>query len=70
MHSERGVSLLTASPTSADVTETFVPPKAVSCGVFGSFKKLKTELPPMVWANSKGENKTDNIAMISRKGLR
>ena len=50
-------------------TETFIPPKAVSCGVLGSFKKLNTELPPIVCAYRAEENKTDNIKMIGRKGL-
>jgi hypothetical protein len=40
--------LLNAKPTSLDVTDTFTPPKAVSCVVLGSFKKLNTELPPIV----------------------
>ena len=61
--------LLNASPTSFDVTETFVPPNAVSSGVWGSFRKLKTELPPMVCANRDDEMRTDNIIMTGRKEL-
>ena len=61
--------LLNAKPTSLDVTDTFTPPKAVSCVVFGSFKKLNTELPPIVCANRDEENRKDNIKMVKRKEL-
>jgi len=37
-----------AIPTSFDVWDTFTPPRPVNCGVFGSFRKLKTEFPPRV----------------------
>jgi hypothetical protein len=40
--------LVNAMPTSFDVWDTFTPPSPVNCGVFGSFRKLKTELPPRV----------------------
>jgi len=61
--------LLNAKPTSFDVTDTFTPPKAVSCGVWGSFKKLNTELPPIVCASKDEERRTDSIIMIRRKEL-
>jgi hypothetical protein len=61
--------LLNAKPTSFEVTDTFTPPKAVSCGVWGSFKKLNTELPPIVCANRDEEIRADNISMIRRREL-
>jgi hypothetical protein len=65
----RSEGLLNARPTSFDGTETFIPPKAVSWGVWGSFKKLNTELPPIVCANRDEERRTDNIIIIRRKEL-
>jgi hypothetical protein len=44
----RSAGFVNAIPTSFEVWETFTPPRPVNCGVFGSFKKLKTELPPSV----------------------
>ena len=44
--------LLNASPISFEICEVFTPPNAVSCGVAGSFKKLKTVLPPIVCAGT------------------
>ena len=40
--------LLNARPTSFEAAEILTPPKAVSRGVLGNFKKLKTEFPPSV----------------------
>jgi hypothetical protein len=42
--------LLNARPTSFDGWETLTPPSPVNWGVFGRFRKLKTEPPPRVWA--------------------
>src|SRR4051812_34228669 len=42
--------LLKLRPMSLLMLEMFTPPRAVSCGVLGSFKKLNTELPPIVCA--------------------
>ena len=58
-----------AKPTSFDVTDTFTLPNAVSCGVPGSFKKLKTELPPMVCPISNEEINIDDIRNTIRKRL-
>src|SRR5262245_6140796 len=44
----RSAGFVNAMPTSFDVWETLTPPRPVNCGVFGSFRKLKTELPPRV----------------------
>lgn len=58
-----------AKPTSFDVTDTLTVPNAVSCGVPGSFKKLNTELPPIVCPERHEEINANDIRMIIRKRL-
>src|SRR5258706_15346719 len=58
--------LLKARPTSLDTCETFTPPRADNCGVPGTLRKLKTELPLRVWA----ANCKETIEMIIRTHIR
>jgi hypothetical protein len=44
--------LLKARPTSFEGCETLTPPRPVNWGVFGRLRKLKTEPPPRVWAET------------------
>ena len=43
-----------------------MPPNAVSCGVLGSFKKLNTELPPIVCEHNVDEVKMNSMITMNR----
>ena len=45
-----------------------MPPKPVNCGVFGKFRKLKTELPPSVWPPAMEEIKRTGMMIHDRTG--
>jgi hypothetical protein len=61
--------LLKDNPTSLEICEVLMPPSAVSWGVAGSFRKLKTEFPPRVWPFRK-EAKSTNVIRMPRRTLR
>ena len=62
--------LLKARPTSLDVWEILTLPKAVSWGVLESLRKLKTELPPRVWAELFTDNSSNHIIIRLFKAVR
>jgi len=43
-------------------------PNPVNCGVFGKFRKLKTELPPSVWPPAMEEIKRKGMMIHDRTG--
>ena len=67
MEGIRSAGSLNAMPTSVVGWDTFTPPRAVSCGVFGTFRKLKTELPPKACAFAKMEMERANMSDGIRK---
>jgi len=61
--------LLKDMPISSVIFEILMPPRAVNCDVLGSFRKLKTELPPRVWPlvaenMEKNANKKIHLCML------